>query len=242
MHSPRTYPGPMLRRSRPGGRRARVLAGHIGAGLAIGRAERDVNVGVFIAAALLLDVLLWLFVLLGWESVTIPPDFMSTHQARFVFPYSHGLLASLTWSVLAAVLAFVSWPRLRTRQRAGALVGAAVFSHWLLDALVHRPELPLAGTTSPVVGLGLWSAMPLALTVEAALVVAGLCLFIPGANIGRSKSIALAVLSLVVMGFTAFGMTMAPAPPSAQAMAASSLATLIVVCVLCYWFGTHQRT
>lgn len=63
-----------------------MFAGHIGTGLAIGRAERGLNVGVFIAAALLLDFLLWLFVLFGWESATIPGDFLSTHQPEFVFP------------------------------------------------------------------------------------------------------------------------------------------------------------
>ena len=70
-----------------------MFAGHIGAALAIGRAERGLNVGLFIAAALLLDFLLWTFVLMGWESVAIPADFAATHQAEFVFPYSHGLLA-----------------------------------------------------------------------------------------------------------------------------------------------------
>jgi hypothetical protein len=70
-----------------------MFAGHIGAALAIGRAERRVSVGVFVAAALLLDFH-WLFVLLGWESVAIPAAFANTHQPEFVFPYSHGLLAS----------------------------------------------------------------------------------------------------------------------------------------------------
>src|SRR5262249_953901 len=122
-----------------------VFAGHIGAALAIGRAERAVNVGVFVAAALLLDFLLWLFVLLGWESVTIPADFAGTHQPQFAFPYSHGLLASAAWAVLAGVLALTLCARLRTRWRVATLVVLAVLSHWVLDALVHRPELPLAG-------------------------------------------------------------------------------------------------
>ena len=80
-----------------------MFAGHIGAALAIGRAARRVNIGVFMLAALLLDVVLWLFVLLGWESVVIPPTSATTHQAEFVFPFSHGLVASLAWSVLAGV-------------------------------------------------------------------------------------------------------------------------------------------
>src|ERR1700758_946579 len=110
-----------------------MFAGHIGAALALGRAARDINVGVFITAALLLDLLLWLFVLLGWESVAIPADFVSTHQPEFVFPYSHGLMASVIWSVLAGAVALVFYSHLGMRWRAAALVCLAVLSHWLLD-------------------------------------------------------------------------------------------------------------
>jgi hypothetical protein len=63
-----------------------VFAGHIGVALGIARAQRRVNVGVFVAAALLLDLVLWPFILLGWESVRIPADFATTHQADFAFP------------------------------------------------------------------------------------------------------------------------------------------------------------
>jgi hypothetical protein len=214
-----------------------MFAGHIGAALVIGRAERAVNVGVFIAAALLLDLLLWLFVLLGWEAVAIPPDFASTHQPQFVFPYSHGLAASIFWSALAGAIGLAFFWRLQSRWRIAALVAAAVFSHWVLDAVVHRSELPLAGRASRTVGLGLWNNMPVALALEAAIVVAGLYLFVSGARVGRGRSIALVVLTLVTLAITAVGMTVAPAPPSATAMAASSLVTLLVVCALLYWFG-----
>ncbi|NML46394.1 hypothetical protein HHL11_21780 [Ramlibacter sp. G-1-2-2] len=63
-----------------------MFAGHVGAALALGRMERRVNVAWFVLAALLLDVLLWLFVLLGWEAVTIPADFAQRHQPEFHFP------------------------------------------------------------------------------------------------------------------------------------------------------------
>lgn len=214
-----------------------MFAGHIGAALAIGRAERGVNVGVFIAAAFLLDIVLWILVLLGLESVTIPADFARTHQAQFVFPYSHGLLASVGWSALAGVAGFVLYSRLQANRRAAVLIAAAVLSHWVLDAFVHRPELPLAGSASRLVGFGLWNTMPLALTFEAAILVGGLWLFASGAKPVGHKSIALAALCFVVMIFTAVGMTLAPAPPSAAAMAASSLGTLILVCALGYWVG-----
>jgi hypothetical protein len=215
-----------------------MFAGHVGAALVIGRAERRVNVGIFIAAALLLDVVLWLFVLLGWESVGIPANFGSTHQPEFTFPYSHGLVASIAWSGFAAGFAFVAFARLEAaKSRAAALIAAAVFSHWLLDALVHRPELPLAGASSLKVGLGLWQNMPVALVVESVVVLVGLFLFVPGSRTARGKSLALTALTLVILAFTVAGMTIAPPPPSALAMAGSSLATLVVVCALACWLG-----
>jgi hypothetical protein len=215
-----------------------VFAGHIGAGLAIGRAERRVNVGVFVSAALLLDLVLWLLVLAGRESVTIPADFALTHQPEFVFPYSHGLLGGLCWSMLAAALGVAIYARRgRARWRAAALIAVAVFSHWPLDLLVHRPELPLAGAASPRVGIGLWDEMPVALVVEAVLVAIGLLLFVPGSGLSRARSIALTTICLLLLAFTVLGMTLAAAPPSATAMAGSSLVTLAAVCSLTCWLG-----
>ncbi len=215
-----------------------MFAGHVGAALAIGRAERRVNVGMFVFAALLLDVVLWVFVLVGWESVTIPANFTATHQPEFVFPYSHGLLAGIAWAILAGGVAFLLYSRLQeAKLRVAALVAAAVLSHWLLDALVHVPELPVAGASSMKLGLGLWQSMPVALVAEALIVVAGLYLFVPGAILSREKKFWLTILALVILAFTVAGMTVAPPPPSVTTMAASSLVTIIVVCALACWFG-----
>ena len=215
-----------------------MFAGHIGAGLAIGSAERRVNVGLFVAAALLLDIALWVFVLAGRESVAMPSNFASTHQAEFVFPYSHGLLGGVVWSALAASAAWAIFARLGTaRLRLALLIAAAVFSHWLLDVLVHRPEMPLTGNTSPLMGLGLWNSMPVALVAEGAIVMLGLCMFIPHSGLPRGRSIAIAVLSLLVLASTVAGMTLAPPPPSGSVMAGSSLATLAAVCALLAWLG-----
>lgn len=215
-----------------------MLAGHIGVALAVGSTERRVNVGVFIAAALLLDLVLWLFVLLGIESVSIPPDFETTRQVEFVFPYSHGLLAAAVWSVAAGAIGSWAYSRLQQqRWRIGSLIAAAAFSHWLLDALVHKPELPLAGGGSLQLGLGLWDAMPIAVGVEAAIVVLGVYLFVAGSRSSRGRSVALAVLGLAVLALTVFGMTIAPPAPSAFAMALSSLLTLVAVTALAVWLG-----
>lgn len=219
-----------------------MFAGHIGVALAAARVEPRVSVGMFAAASLLLDFLLWLFILFGWESVTIPGDFAQSHQPEFVFPYSHGLFASAVWSSAAGALVFLlSRSRAGERSRPALLVAGVVFSHWLLDALVHRAELPIAGAASHQVGLGLWHDMPIALVVEAALVLVGLLLFFPGCGLSRQKKLALAALSLLVLAFTVVGMSVAPPPPSATAMAASSLGTIVVVCLLMGWLGSDAR-
>lgn len=216
-----------------------LFAGHVAVALAIGRVERRVNVGVFVTSALLLDFVLWLFILFGWESVTIPLDFAITHQPHFIFPYSHGLLAAGGWSAVAGALALPLSSHIKeTRWRPAVLVAAAVFSHWLLDALVHQPEMPLVGKSSISVGLALWNNMTVALMLEALLVVLGLCLFLPGSGLARRKSSALCALVLIVLMFTVIGMTVAPPPPSAAIMAGSSLITLAMVCWLVARLGT----
>ena len=221
-----------------------MFAGHIGVALAIGRAERRVNVGTFVAAALLLDILLWPFILFGWESVFIPGDFGATHQPEFVFPYSHSLLAAGMWSVLAGAVAarFCARNGVSAR-RIAALAATAVFSHWVLDALVHRPEMPIAGAGSAVVGMALWNHMSVSLVGEAALVALGLWLFLPGSGLSHARAGGITALSVGILAFTVVGMTIAPPPPSAAAMAASSLLALAVVCALFGWLGrlSHHR-
>jgi hypothetical protein len=216
----------------------RMFAGHIGAGLAVGRADRRINVGLLIVAALLLDLLLWLFILLGWESASIPADFASRHQPHFTFPYSHGLVGSLAWSLLAALVVCWWFPRPgAARLRLAALVGAAVFSHWMLDALVHAPELPLAGPQSRMIGMGLWHSIPVALTVEGLIVAAGLWIYVPCAPISRGKKFGVCALGAVSLGFTIVGMTVVPPPPSVDAMAAVSLITVLIVVAVAWWLG-----
>ena len=219
-----------------------MFAGHIGAALAIGRAERRVNLGVLVVAALLLDLILWTLILLGTVSATIPADFFRTHQPAFVFPFSHGLMAAVAWALLAGAAAFLWYPKNESEKfRIAAVMALAVFSHWLLDALVHAPELPLAGESSRKVGLGLWHNMPVALGAEALLVLLGLWLFLAGAPLSRNRKIGLALFALLILAFTVFGMTLAPPPPSVTAMAASSLVTIIVVCAVAAWLGKRTQ-
>ena len=219
-----------------------MLAGHVGAGLALGRCARRVNVGFLIFGALLIDSVLWALVLSGVESATAPADYAQRHYLVFDFPYSHGLAAALGWSALAACLAWLatrSWPS--GRGRAVAVVAAAVFSHWILDALVHGAELPLLAAGSRLVGLGLWDHMGIALVLETAIAIIGLVLYLAGAGLSRGRAAGLAVMVAAVAGMTVLGMTIAPAPADIRHAAWASLVTILFLSLLGGWIGAGSR-
>ena len=119
------------------------------------------------------------------------------------------------------------------RIRTGVAVEAAVLSHWLLDALVHRPELPVLGEDSMNLGLGLWDTMPVALAVEAAIALGGLWLYSRGPQTGRLKPII--ATTLLILAMTVAGMTVAPTPPSTGTLAFNSLAAILVFPVAYGW-------
>src|SRR5947207_788135 len=144
--------------------------GHVAVGLGLKRADRRVNVGWLIFAALFADFLLGWFVLTGWEDYQVPTDYASKHYLLFTFPWSHGLLPDLGW---AATLGLLTAALLRNL-RGGAIVAVAVLSHYILDAIVHVKGLPVDGPGSLEFGLGLWQDLPVALTLELVLAAIGL--------------------------------------------------------------------
>jgi hypothetical protein len=214
-----------------------MFAGHVGVSLAIGRAAPRVNAGWFVLAGMALDGILWLLVLIGRETVEIPADYARTHQLHFEFPYSHGLVGASGWAVLAGVLALVlrSGAAAAARMRIALLLAAAVLAHWFLDALVHAPEMPLAGAGSLRIGLGLWNRLALALAIETALAAGGLWLYLRGSALPAPRRWALAVLLAVVLAFTIVGMTLAPPPPSVASLAGSSLLIIAAVAGASAW-------
>jgi len=133
-----------------------MFVGHAAVAL-IGKTRAPkVSLGVFMAAAFWLDLLWPLLLMAGLEVVRIDPGNTAFTPLSFdSYPWSHSLLMVLVWSAFAAGL--VVW---RSRgAAAGLIVGLLVLSHWVLDAITHRPDLPLWPGASPLVGLGLWNAV-----------------------------------------------------------------------------------
>ena len=139
-----------------------MFIGHYAVGLASKKAAPHASLGVLIAAPILLDLLWPIFLLIGAEHVVIQPNSNPFLRLDFIFyPLSHGLVAVVGWATLFAALYFGI-----ARYAWGAIViWIGVISHWLLDYVVHRPDLPLyAG--SRLLGLGLWNHRWLTMAIE----------------------------------------------------------------------------
>jgi hypothetical protein len=214
-----------------------MLVGHLGAGLAAKRMAPRLSLGVLFLAAMLLDVLLWIFVLLGLEEVHVPANFGEVHYLTFTFPYSHGLIASLSWSAAAfGVARACGW-----NARAGVVVAATVFSHFLLDALVHVVGLPLLGPGSYRLGLGLWRHTGLELAVECVIGGLGWWIYLgsPRPARGGARWGLGGIVTLWALLTVAGGLATTP-PPSARAMAATSLAAIGLQSALALWLDPRE--
>lgn len=156
-----------------------MFVGHYGAALALKSAESRASLGALFLGVQFVDVLFFPLVLAGVEQMNIVPNHTeSTHFELVYMPYTHSLSASILWAVLVAVAAFVVLGD-RPRRRSIALaLGAAVFSHWLFDLLVHTPDLPLLGDGSTKLGFGLWDSAVATFVLEAALLLGGLWLYL----------------------------------------------------------------
>jgi hypothetical protein len=192
-----------------------MFLGHFAVALAASRAQPRLRLGTALVAAQLPDVLWPLFLLAGVEHVTIAPGDTAFTPLRFdSYPWSHSLAAVFAWGMIASGLYGMSGGA----RRAAAWIGPLVMSHWILDALSHRPDMPLLPGDGPRVGLGLWNSVPLTLAVEGLLFAAGVWLFAHGRKLGAAFWSLIAFLVLVYLA-NLFG----PPPPSERAIAVSML-------------------
>ncbi|HEY0593334.1 MAG TPA: hypothetical protein VGF40_16295 [Thermoanaerobaculia bacterium] len=151
-----------------------MFIGHFGAALGAKRFAPRSSLGALVLAAQFIDLLWPILLLAGLETVAIRPGITRVTPLDFEhYPLSHSLVMAAAWGVL---LAFLYW-LVSKSARGAVVVGLLVPSHWLLDLLVHRPDLPLAPGDSPKVGLGLWSSPAATIAVEGAIFLAGLALY-----------------------------------------------------------------
>jgi membrane-bound metal-dependent hydrolase YbcI (DUF457 family) len=214
-----------------------MFIGHFAIAFAAKTAAPRVSLGTLFLAAQFIDLLWPTFLLMGLERVRIEPGATTVTPLVFEhYPWSHSLLAVLGWAALLAGLHFL----LRRDRRSALILAGLVLSHWLLDLLVHRPDLPLWPWGGSVLGLRLWSSLLLTLALEVPLFMLGVWLYsrstraLDGA--GRWGLVGLVLFLFVVYA----GNVLGSPPPSVEAIAwIGQLQWLLVLWG--YWVDWHRR-
>ena len=214
-----------------------MFLGHYGMAFALKRVEPKVSLGTLFVAVQLADVLWGCFLLIGWEQVRIDPAAGPLAQLQFVhYPISHSLVGSLAWALAAGAL-YYSWPTRDTSRhwQAALLVAVAAASHWFLDAIVHFPDLPLAGDGSPQIGFGVWGNLPLTIALELLVFGAGIAVYVIRRS-HRHPARPGPLLGLVLLLLALYAASMVgPPPPSETAIAVTDLVGLLALAALAGW-------
>lgn len=211
-----------------------MFVGHFGVAFAAKRLAPRTSLGLLTGATLLPDLLWPIFLLAGLERVRIDPGNTAFTPLEFVsYPFSHSLLATLGWAGLAALL-YWAW----FRYAAGTLaVGLAVASHWVLDAVTHRPDLPLS-PGGVKVGLGLWNSVRATVAVEGLLFAVGVWIYShatrPTDRTGRNAFAGYVALLVVLYAANMFS-----APPSLAVLEAVSVLGWMFP-VVAWWVDRHR--
>ena len=198
-----------------------MFVGHYGPALGLKPLCKPLPLWLLFIAVQWLDVGWALLVLAGVEKLRIVPGFTQASPLDLYYmPYTHGLAGALALSLLLGIL--VAWRLRRARLCAFLIVAAASFSHWLLDLLVHVPDLPIYDDTLKV-GLGLWRHLWISLPLEILFLVTGAWLYsryVPTQRAHGDRWLWLFVAALAVLEiYDEF----APAPAEPAAMAATAL-------------------
>lgn len=211
-----------------------MFIGHYALAFAGKKIDKVPSLAIMFIAAQLLDLLWPIFVLLGIETFEIEVGNTAMTPLNFTFyPYSHSLMASIVWAVLFSMGYF-----LFTRNRKGSVVlGFLVFSHWILDFLTHRPDLPLSPFSSAKVGLGLWNMPAIEMIIEISLFLAGVFLYYKTVKPKRKIAFwALIIFFLGIYLMNIFG----PPPPSVNAVAWSAVAMWVFV-LWAWWIEKNGK-
>jgi hypothetical protein len=213
---------------------AHLFVGHYGPSFAGKAIENRVPLWLLFIAVQFVDVLWGIFVLLGIEKVRIVPGITASSPLDLYYmPYTHSLAGALGWSLLA-FLGCQLVPSLRGR-RTGLIVGAAVFSHWILDLVVHRPDLALYDSVFKM-GFGLWNYRVPAFILEMAVLFGGAAMYIK--TVTRKTKVMVYVVLLAVLQLV--GTFFLPAPASDRAEALTALLFYFLLAAIARWVEKGQ--
>ena len=213
-----------------------MFIGHFAVGFAAKRFAPRTSEALLLAAPQLADILWPVFLLLGWEQVRIDPGNTRFTPFDFVsYPWSHSLLMLGVWATAFGAIYYAI-----TRYCAGAIaIWIGVISHWVLDWVTHRPDMPLYSGGARY-GLGLWNSIAGTMVVELLMFAVGVWMYAQAKRakdrIGRWAFIVYVLLLLVIYVANAFG----PPPDNVGQVAWAGIAAVVILIPWAWWFDRHR--
>jgi hypothetical protein len=215
-----------------------MFLGHYALAFGAKRLAPAVSLGTLFMACQFADLLWPSLLLLGLEQVAIDPGNTLVTPLNFIsYPYSHSLVMLLVWAAVFALF----YRAIRGSQPVAMLtIAGLVFSHFVLDAITHRPDMPITIAGTQKIGLGLWNYPGTTLALESAMFLSGLALYV---SVTREKDRAgkIGLLALIaVLAAIYFAALYGPPPPDTRAVAgAGHLQWLFVL--FAYWVDRHRE-
>jgi hypothetical protein len=214
-----------------------MLIGHYAVALASKKAAPKTSLGTLFLSAQFIDLLWPAFLLIGLEHVRIEPGNTAfTPYDFYDYPISHSLLTVIGWSLGVGFTYYA----LRRYRRGAWIIAAGVLSHWVLDFIAHRPDMPLVPGVNIFVGLGLWNSVAATVILEGALFAVGLLLYVRSTEaIDRTGRYAFWSFILLAL-FLYAGAIVNPQPPTVQATAIGGLLQWLII-PWTYWIDRHRK-
>lgn len=215
-----------------------MFIGHFGVAFGLKRWAPRASLGALLAATLWADILWTAFLLFGWEHVRISVGNTKwTPLDLYDYPWSHSLLILIIWAfVLGAV--YRSW---RNDWPGTLAIAAGVASHWVLDWITHRADMPLY-PYGPKYGLGLWNSIPGTMAVEFTIFFVGVGFYAWSTRArdrwGRWGFWLYFALLLILF----IGDRFSAPPESVSGIAWTGLIATIVLIGWAWWFDRHRST
>jgi hypothetical protein len=213
-----------------------MFIGHFGLGFGAKRLNPQPSLGTAFLAAQFIDLLWPFFLLMGIEKVVVEPGNTAFTPLHFVsYPFSHSLVAVLIWAGLFGGVYYA----VKKNAKAALLLGALVLSHWLLDLVVHRPDLPLSFNEDTKVGLGLWNYKLATILIEVVLFSVGVFLYAQSTRAKNKKGSyafwSLVLFFVLIYFMNAFG----DPPPDASSIGYVGLAQWLFI-IWGYWVDRNR--
>ena len=215
-----------------------MFLGHFGLGMAAKKAAPVVSLGTLFLAAQFIDLLWPFFLLFDIETVAIEPGNTRFTPLNFIsYPFSHSLLAVMGWAILFSVIYYL----IKKNGKTAITLGLLVISHWFLDLIVHRPDLPLAFNEETKWGFGLWNYPILTVIIELLIFALGIYFYLQS-TVSKNKTGNYAFWGLIIFFILIYVMNAAgDPPPNTEMIGYVGLAQWLFI-IWGYWIDRNRES